>query len=303
MLQDCFWCLSCLAAKDQFQWVRDCKSRLNLNPMEEGQYGQHVAGGNPSSYMSMRDYINQSWQSQQLVERNPNEYRSMRDYGSQWMSSPYGSVYNHSWGNHTNSSWEPRPPQYAPPEPPFYAATPQSPQPPQSIPPFEQAILDLTRIVDDFVEENKEIKAHSNQKIVTVENNLNKKTDGLKNDYEHKWDNLQDSTEDLINQQQCPPEEECQSDTEQCQQQPHEELIEDFIELSEGLFESSYTCAVVFPREKKEATSPLLTEKSSGKEEGEEPQDPIIQPNPIDLDPNATAQLKNNPLPVTPSAD
>ena len=116
--------------------VGDCKSRLNLNPMEKGQYGQHVAGGNLSSYMSMRDYINQLWQSQQPVERNLNEYRSMRDYGSQWMSSPYGSAYNHSWGNHTNSSWELRPPQYAPPEPPFYASTPQ---PPQSIPPFEQS--------------------------------------------------------------------------------------------------------------------------------------------------------------------
>ena len=153
VLQDCYWCLSCLVAEGQFQWVRVSQSRLNLNPMEQGQYGQHVAVGNPSSYMSMRDYINQSWQSQQPVERNPNEYRSMRDYGSQWMSSPYGSAYNHSWGNHTNSSWEPRPPQYAPPEPPFYASTPQSPQspqPPQSIPPFEQAILDLTRIVDDL---------------------------------------------------------------------------------------------------------------------------------------------------------
>ena len=86
------------------------------------------------------------------------------------------------------------------------------------------------------MEENKEINAHLNQKIVTVEDNLNKKIDGMKNDYEHKWDNLQDSTEDLINQQQCPPEEGCQSDTmaeEKCQQQPHEELIEDFIELSE----------------------------------------------------------------------
>ena len=103
VLQDCCWYLSCLAAEDQFQWVRDCKSRLNLNPMEEGQYGQYVVGGNPSSYMSMRDYINQSRQIQQPVERNPNEYRSMRDYGIQWMSSPYGSAYNHSWGNHTNS--------------------------------------------------------------------------------------------------------------------------------------------------------------------------------------------------------
>ena len=146
-----------LAAGGQFQWVRDCKSKLNLNPMEEGQYGQHVEGGNPNAYMTMRDYRNLAWPSQQPVERNPNEYRSMRDYRNQWMSSPYGSTYNHSWGNHTNSSWESRPPQYAPPEPPFYASTPESPQPPQSIPPFEQAILDLTRIVDDFVAEKKVI--------------------------------------------------------------------------------------------------------------------------------------------------
>ena len=68
------------------------------------------------------------------------------------------------------------------------------------------------------MEENKEINAHSNQKIVTVEDNLNKKIDGLKNDYEHKWDNLQDSTEDLINQQldhaeEESQEEECLTDT------------------------------------------------------------------------------------------
>ena len=40
VLQDC-WCLSCLTAEGQFQWVRDCKSRLNLNPMEERQYGEN----------------------------------------------------------------------------------------------------------------------------------------------------------------------------------------------------------------------------------------------------------------------
>ena len=61
--------------------------------------------------------------------------------------------------------------------------------------------------------ENKEIDAHSDQRIVTVEDNLNKKIDGLKNDFEHKWDNLQDSIESLINQQQCPPEDECLTET------------------------------------------------------------------------------------------
>ena len=166
------------------------------------QYGQE---GNPRAYMTMRDYRNlpYQWQNQQPWGRNPNPPRSMREYRDQWMSAPVYSI----------PSTYPPPPQYDYPEPPFYASTPQSPQSPQplqSIHPLEQAILDLTRIVDDFVEENKKINAHS---IVTVEDNLNKKIDGLKDDFEHKWDNLQDSIEDLIDQQQCPPEEECQSGT------------------------------------------------------------------------------------------
>ena len=143
------------------------------------------------------------------------------------------------------------------------------------------------------MEENKEINSHS---IVTVEDNLNKKIDGLKDDFEHKWDNLQDSIEDLIDQQQCPPEEECQSGTmveEPCLQQPQEILVENF-EPSVG--------AAICLWEEKEATFPL-TEKSSGHETVEGTQEPIIQPNPIDLDPNATAQPKNNPLLLPPSAD
>ena len=231
---------------------------------------------------------------------NPN--RSMRDYRDQWMSSPYGSSYNHSWGNHTNSSWEPRPPQYDHPKPPFYGSTPQSPQspqPPQSIPPFEQAILDLTRIVDDFVEENKEINAHS---IVIVEDNLNKKIDGLKDDFEHKWDNLQDSIESLINQQQCPPEDEWTGTIlgEQVQLQPQEELKVESLEAPEELQDAPVT---FWPWTKEEQISALITEESSGHETGEEPQEPILQPIPMKLNPSATAQPQNNPLPVAPSDD
>ena len=139
------------------------------------------------------------------------------------------------------------------------------------------------------------------EKIHTEENSLDQRLDGLNNDFEHKWDNRQDSIEHLIDQQQCPPEEECQSDTmaeEPCLQQPQEGLVENF--------ESSIGAAVCL-WENKEATSPLLTEDSSGKEEGEEPQEPIIQPNPIDLDPNVTAQPQNSPMPMyilpTPAAN
>ena len=52
-----------------------------------------------------------------------------------------------------------------------------------------------------------------------------------------------------------------------CLQQPQEGLVENF-ESSVG--------ADVCLWEKKEATSPLLTKDNSGKEEGEEPQEPII---------------------------
>ena len=166
------------------------------------QYGQE---GNPRAYMTMRDYRNlpYQWGNQQPVGRNPNPPRSMREYRDQWMSGPVYSV----------PSAYPPPPQYDYPEPPFYASPPQSPQSPQplqSIHPLEQAMLDLNRIMDDYMETNKKIKSHS---IVTVEDNLNKRLDGLNIDFEHKRDNLQDYSEDLIDQQQCPPEEECQSGT------------------------------------------------------------------------------------------
>ena len=166
------------------------------------QYGQE---GNPRAYMTMRDYRNlpYQWGIQQPVGKNPNPPRSMREYRDQWISGPVYSV----------PSAYPPPPQYDYPEPPFYASPPQSPQSPQplqSIHPLEQAMLDLNRIMDDYVEANKKIKTHS---IVNVEDNSNKNIDGLKDDFEPKWDNLQDSIEDLVNLQLCPPEEECQSGT------------------------------------------------------------------------------------------
>ena len=89
----------------------------------------------------------------------------------------------------------------------------------------------------------------------------------------------------------------------QWQQQPHEELIEDFIELSEGLAESSDMCDVVFPRENQEEIIALLTEDSSGHETVEGTQEPIIQSIPIKLNPSATAQATYNPLSVAPSTD
>ena len=228
--------------------------------------------------------------------------------------------------------------------------------------------------MNDFVEENKKINAHS---IVIVEDNLNKKIDGLKDDFEHKWDNLQDSIEDLIEQQQPPPlslveqailnlskqvdnfieeqrvvtvqanqetetvesslnkeldgfqseidkkldiqqesilkltnqfvhqeeenleeesqEEECLIETvlvEQVQLQPQEELKAESLEAPEELQDAPVN---FWPWTKEEQIRALITEESSGHETGEEPQEPIFQPIPMKLNPSATAQPKNNP--------
>ena len=336
----------------------------------EHPYGeQYSQEGNPRAYMTMRDYRNLPYQWQQPVGRNPNPPRSMREYRDQWMSAPVYGV----------PSTYPPPPQYDHPEPPFYASTPQSPQSPQPsqpISPIEQAILDLTKLVGDAVVEQKELNAQLSKKIHTEENSLDQSLDGLNNDFEHKWDNLQDSIEDLIDQQQCPPEEDCQSDImaeeqrvvtvqanqetetvesslnkeldgfqseidqkldiqqesilkltnqfvhqeeenleeesqedecltetilgEQVQLQPQEELKVESLKAPKDLQDAPVN---FWPWINEEQNTALLTEESSGHEIGEEPQEPILQPIPMKLNPSATAQPQNNPLPVAPSDD
>ena len=126
--------------------------------------------------------------SEYSVESNPRAYMTMRDYRNQWMNSSYGSAYNHSWGNHTNSSWEPRSPQYSPPEPPYYAPTSQQQPPTPSY--VEQAILNLSKQVDNFIEEQRAVTVQANQETDTVESSLNKKLDGFRSEIDKKLDIL-----------------------------------------------------------------------------------------------------------------
>ena len=127
-------------------------------------------------------------------------------------TAPYGNVYNPSWRNHLSLSWGPKPIQYAPPPHPRYASSSQ-PQPPQSTSPVEQAILNLTKLVGDFVEEQKTINAKLRQIIDTMESSLNQKLDVLQSDLDQKIDILHNSISRLTNQhvhqEEENPEEEC----------------------------------------------------------------------------------------------
>ena len=145
-----------------------------MEQLEGEQYSQYTVEGNPRAYMTMRDYRNLAWKNQQPLGRNPNPNRSMRDYRDQWMSTPVYSV----------------PSTYAPPASPHFTSTPQPQQPLQLISPVDQAILNLSKLVDNFKEEQRAVNVQDNKEIDTVESSLNKKIDGLQSEMELKLDNM-----------------------------------------------------------------------------------------------------------------
>ena len=141
--------------------------------------------------------------------------------------------------------------------------------------------------MDNFIEEQWAVIVQANQETDTVESSLNKKLDGFQSEIDKKLDILPESisklTNQLVHQEEENPEGWCLTDImaeEQCEQQPHQELIEDFIELFEGLSESSDMCDVVFPREKKEEILPFKTEEGNETKAVEEPEKNDLQPIP-----------------------
>ena len=78
-------------------------------------------------------------------------------------NAPYGNTYNPNWRNHPNLSWKPKPLAYAPPgaQQQFGSTSTQQQQPPPSSP-VEQAILNLSKVVGTFVEEQKVLNVQTN---------------------------------------------------------------------------------------------------------------------------------------------
>ena len=167
--------------------------------------------------------------------------------------------------------------------------------------------------MDNFIEEQRVVTVQANQETETVESSLVKELDGFQSRIDQKLDILQESfsklTNQFVHQEEENLEEECLTETilvEQDKLQPQEELKVESAEAPEELQEALESSVAICLWEEKEATFPL-TEKSSGHETVEGTQEPIIQPNPIDLDPapqsqpktpTANAQATYNPLPV-----
>ena len=116
----------------------------------------------------------------------------------------YGNTYNPNWKNHPNLAWKPKPPVYVPPgahQQQQYGSTSQQQQPPTSSP-MEQAIMNLSKVVGNFVEEQKTINAQINQRIEKVESSMDKRIDGLHKSVNQKIDTMQSSISSLNNQPQ-----------------------------------------------------------------------------------------------------
>ena len=103
---------------------------------------------------------------------------------------PYGNTYNPNWRNHPNLSWKLNQPAHVPPSPKqqFGSSSQPQPSPPSSL--IEQAILNLSKVVGNYVEEQKGINVQLAQRIDTVENTLNKRKYGLESSLNQKIDNL-----------------------------------------------------------------------------------------------------------------
>ena len=95
-------------------------------------------------------------------------------------NAPYGNTYNPNWRNHPNLSWKPKPLAYIPTgaQQQFGSSSTQQ-QPPPSPSPVEQAILNLSKVVGTFVEEQKVLNVQTNRKIEVVESSLNRKMDSM----------------------------------------------------------------------------------------------------------------------------
>ncbi|KAL6337670.1 hypothetical protein AAG906_037263 [Vitis piasezkii] len=150
-------------------------------PILETMCGGDFMSKNPEEAMDFLSYVSE-------VSRGWDEPNS-REMGKrpvQQMSR--GDV---DWRNHPNFAWKPRPNPYQSPA--------QSSQQSQGQSSVEQALVSLSKVMGDFVSEQKSINSQLNQKIDNVESTLNKKIDGMHNELSQKIDNIQYSISRLTN--------------------------------------------------------------------------------------------------------
>ncbi|WKA03506.1 hypothetical protein VitviT2T_021610 [Vitis vinifera] len=93
----------------------------------------------------------------------------------------YQSSYTSSWNNHPNLTTQPQP------------------QPSMSTSSLEQAILKISKVMEDFEGEQQKINSHLNEKIDNLESSINVRMEGVYNDLSLRIEKVQDSIKKLTN--------------------------------------------------------------------------------------------------------
>ena len=240
---------------------------------------------------------------------------------------PFGNPYIQNWNNHSNLPGKP----YIPPTDQQQFTPTSQQQQPLALSPVEQAVLNLSKVVDTIAKEQKVHLSNMQDEISKLSNQLLQNSEkekgpfqgqqyqtmvndiGLTGDTTTRTDEVKVVrlvksapvvTEPLQKEQSVAKEENPEDEWtgtilgEQVQLQPQEGLKVESLEAPEELQEAPVN---FWPWTKEKEITALLTEKSSGHEGTQEP---IIQPNPqaipIDLDHIATAQDTKTPLPAAP---
>ena len=147
-----------------------------LDEMEmKNQHSMHsvneLSASQPSSY---------NYQLNGHYGEHCQENAQILNQGRSPINPPFGNSSIHNWKNYSNISGKPKPPVYNPPaEQQQFSSTSTAQQLPPLSSPVEQAILNLSKVVGIFVEEQKVLNVQTSQKIEAVESSLNRKLDNM----------------------------------------------------------------------------------------------------------------------------
>ena len=147
-----------------------------LDEMEmKNQYNMHSVNELSASQPSCYNY-----QSNGHYRENCQENVQILNQGRPPRNAPFGNSYIHNWKNYSNILGKPKTPAYIPPaEQQQFSSTSTAQQMPPLSSPVEQAILNLSKVVGTFVEEQKVLNVQTSQKIEAVESSLNRKLDNM----------------------------------------------------------------------------------------------------------------------------
>ena len=162
---------------------------LEMKNQHEKQAVSELSASRPSCF---------NCQSNSHPEEHCQEHAHVLNQNNSPINALYGNTYNPGWKNNSNLPWKPRLPAYVPSgtQQQFGSISAQQ-QPLPLSSPVEQAILNLSKVVGTFVEEQKVLNVQTNQKIEAVESSLNRKLDNMHSEIS-KLSNQQAQTDQKV---------------------------------------------------------------------------------------------------------